>query len=301
MDFPKSVPGVGLVAGRFVNEDPIAGRAGSLIPAEWGNAITDELLAVVQAAGMEPDEGNNGQVLAAIRNLIGEGPHDATEMIAGLIRIATESQAQLLEDDTAALTPYKLSMAIWALTGYQAFIGPGVFTFTRPVGVTKVKVRVHGGGGGGASDVAAAPGPSGGGEGGYWEGIFDISAVPTVTVTVGAGGAGATAVGTNGGPGGASSFGAYCSAQGGQGGVRTANSPQGGSATGTSGFGWKGGSGGAALSGAGGSIFGGAGGGGWSPFAASDPSRPERPGCGGGGRISSAGAPGAHGAVFIEW
>uniref|UniRef100_UPI0020CE9CA7 phage tail protein n=1 Tax=Achromobacter denitrificans TaxID=32002 RepID=UPI0020CE9CA7 len=72
MDYPKSVPGVGLVEGRFVNEDPIAGRPGSLIPAEWGNGVTDELLAVVRAGGIDPDEGDSGQVLQAISKLLAE-------------------------------------------------------------------------------------------------------------------------------------------------------------------------------------------------------------------------------------
>lgn len=71
MDYPKSVPGVGLVAGRFVNEDPIAGRAGSLIPAEWGNAVTDEVLAVIAAAELLPSESDNGQLLKAINSLVG--------------------------------------------------------------------------------------------------------------------------------------------------------------------------------------------------------------------------------------
>ncbi len=72
MDFPKSVPGVGLVDGRFVNEDPVAGRAGSLIPAEWGNALTDEVLAVVGAGGLNADEQDHGQLLKAIRLIVGQ-------------------------------------------------------------------------------------------------------------------------------------------------------------------------------------------------------------------------------------
>lgn len=76
MDYPKSVPGVGLVNGRFVNEDAIAGRPGSLIPAEWGNAITDEVLAVVQAGALEPDEENNAQLLQAILALIKDAVAD---------------------------------------------------------------------------------------------------------------------------------------------------------------------------------------------------------------------------------
>ncbi|WP_223472900.1 MULTISPECIES: hypothetical protein [unclassified Pseudomonas] len=74
MDFPKSVPSVGLVAGKFVDEDPVLGTPGSLIPAQWGNGVTLEVLNVIQAAGLVPDEGNNAQMLASIRQLAASGP-----------------------------------------------------------------------------------------------------------------------------------------------------------------------------------------------------------------------------------
>ncbi|NMG64874.1 hypothetical protein GPA19_07940 [Azoarcus indigens] len=66
MDYPASVPGVGLVGGKFVDEDAGTGQVGSLIPAAWGNAVTDEILSVIQAAGLDPDEGDVTQLLAAI-------------------------------------------------------------------------------------------------------------------------------------------------------------------------------------------------------------------------------------------
>ena len=72
MDFPKSVPGVGLVGGEFVDEDASTGRQGSLIPAAWGNAVTKELLNVLQQADIEPDELDSGQVAAAILKMISE-------------------------------------------------------------------------------------------------------------------------------------------------------------------------------------------------------------------------------------
>ncbi|CAI8748038.1 gp53-like domain-containing protein [Pseudomonas chlororaphis] len=67
MDYPKSVPSVGLVNGQFVDENPIAGSPGSLIPASWGNAVTEELLSVIKAAGLNPNEDMNNQLLAALR------------------------------------------------------------------------------------------------------------------------------------------------------------------------------------------------------------------------------------------
>lgn len=65
MDYPKSVPGVGLQHGQFVDEDAALGLIGSLIPAAWGNSLTDELLNVIRASGLEPDEKDHGQVLKA--------------------------------------------------------------------------------------------------------------------------------------------------------------------------------------------------------------------------------------------
>lgn len=70
MDYPKSVPGVGLVNGHFVDENPATGQPGSLIPAQWGNAVTDELLTVIAAAGLAPAEANNAQLLQALRQII---------------------------------------------------------------------------------------------------------------------------------------------------------------------------------------------------------------------------------------
>lgn len=72
MDFPKSVPGVGLVGERFADEDPAIGRQGSLIPSAWGNAVTLELLNVIQAAGLNPSEAQTDQLLEAIRALVPE-------------------------------------------------------------------------------------------------------------------------------------------------------------------------------------------------------------------------------------
>ena len=83
-------------------------------------------------------------------------------------------------------------------------------TWSKPSGCTKVYVKVVGGGGGGCGYCES------GGAGGYAEGMFDVTAVSSVTVTIGGGGAGATyyAAATGGGT---SSFGSYISATGGGG------------------------------------------------------------------------------------
>lgn len=70
MDFPKSVPGVGLVGGVFVDENQATGQPGSLMAAAWGNAVTKELLSVIKDAELEPDEAKTDQLLEAIEILV---------------------------------------------------------------------------------------------------------------------------------------------------------------------------------------------------------------------------------------
>ncbi|WP_248806042.1 gp53-like domain-containing protein [Pseudomonas sp. MWU13-2100] len=69
MDYPKSVPSVGLVNGKFVDENPVNGTPGSLIPAVWGNSITDEVVNVIKASGLVPDESDPGQLLLSIQKM----------------------------------------------------------------------------------------------------------------------------------------------------------------------------------------------------------------------------------------
>lgn len=66
MDFPKSVPNIGLIGGRFADENTSTGQPGSLIPAQWGNAVTLEILNALTAAGIVPDEFKTNQLAEAI-------------------------------------------------------------------------------------------------------------------------------------------------------------------------------------------------------------------------------------------
>lgn len=69
MDYPKSVPSVGLVNGKFVDENPVTGTPGSLVPASWGNGVTQEILNVLGAAGIVPDELKTDQLAAAVAKI----------------------------------------------------------------------------------------------------------------------------------------------------------------------------------------------------------------------------------------
>ncbi|WP_390897911.1 hypothetical protein [Pseudomonas citri] len=113
MDFPKSVPSVGLVDGKFLDEDEIAGTPGSLIPAQWGNSVTDELLNVIISAGLTPDENNDAQLLAAINakivGAIPASPPDASMTEKGLVELATNFETQTGIDALRAVTPAGLA------------------------------------------------------------------------------------------------------------------------------------------------------------------------------------------------
>jgi len=112
------------------------------------------------------------------------------------------------------------------LDSMNVYTSTGTSTWTKPSGVTKVKVIVTGAGGGSSAtggnridDIGA-----GGASGGTAIKVIDVSSISTVTVTVGSGGtapaadAGDSNSDTTGGSGGTSSFGSHCSATGGGGG-----------------------------------------------------------------------------------
>lgn len=121
MDYPKSVPSIGLVNGKFVNENTATGTPGSLIPAEWGNSVTEELLKVITQAGLLPDEANHQQLNLAILQLISSKTPQATELLLGVMKIASQVLADAGADDATAISPKKLKWgfaASLAQTGY---------------------------------------------------------------------------------------------------------------------------------------------------------------------------------------
>ncbi|MDH1257697.1 MULTISPECIES: gp53-like domain-containing protein [Pseudomonas] len=151
MDYPKSVASVGLVNGRFVDEDPVTGTPGSLIPASWGNSVTQEILEVIKSSGAAADEGDNTQLRSAINALIqkrqneslatqedaesgsnstklmtplrvfqaiGKKVLQATETITGAARVASQAEVNAGASDSVMVTPRKLRL------GFMVRLGP---------------------------------------------------------------------------------------------------------------------------------------------------------------------------------
>lgn len=88
MDYPNSVPSAGLVNGKFVDENPMTGTPGSLIPADWGNGVTQEILSVINAAGLTPDEKKIRSVAASDSVGDGQGLESGSGVAAGGIAAA---------------------------------------------------------------------------------------------------------------------------------------------------------------------------------------------------------------------
>lgn len=200
MDYPKSIPSVGLVNGGFVDENPLAGTPGSLIPATWGNGVTQEIVNVIKAAGLTPDEAKNDQLATAIGALV-----DFSKM----------------KNTPTTLSGYGITDATGRLLAVKQFETLGITVYRPNPRAKRIRVRLigAGGSGGGCAPVAATYQSlgGGGGAGAYTEGLFDVTAemLVGVPITLGAGGLPRNATGSMGG---GASFGALMSAAGGFGG-----------------------------------------------------------------------------------
>jgi len=118
MDYPKSVPSAGLVNGRFVDENPLMGTPGSLIPAAWGNGVTQEIVNVIKAGELTPDETKNDQLLQAIQLVTAKGWSQDLALPLAALPLPTIASA----DGRLAITP-----AAATTSGGRVSIPAGVY------------------------------------------------------------------------------------------------------------------------------------------------------------------------------
>lgn len=206
MDYPKSVPGVGLVGGKFVDENTATGRQGSLIPSAWGNAVTEELLNILRAAGLQPNEAVENQIAQVLFV-------DPTEVKRGMPLVATQAEVKA-RSSVPKVIPPNLAPRLLRITKITA---SGTYNKPNDVGSILVYCTGGGGGGGGIGSALNAAAVGGGGGGGSTSMKFIENPNSSYAVAIGAGGAGGVGA-ASGSSGGSTSFGGVCIGAGGAGG-----------------------------------------------------------------------------------
>jgi hypothetical protein len=104
MQYPISKPQRLLQSGRFTDGDQGMGVPASICSAEDMNAVYDELLAIITAAGLTPSEVTFNQVLSAINILISNATNGLIDAAPGALDTLNELAAALGNDANFATT-----------------------------------------------------------------------------------------------------------------------------------------------------------------------------------------------------
>ncbi|HFE4486740.1 TPA: hypothetical protein ACF23Z_005133 [Klebsiella pneumoniae] len=207
----------------------------------------DYLALAALVSGFSSGKASSAQVNKALRQ--------ATVMANVLAQfIADSANVDVLDDgNTAAILSNLKNSMPGRLLGVQVVTSSALIT--KSAGAKRWRIRALGAGAGSSAAPATAAGQvsisNGGGAGAYAEGIYDVSALSSATVTIGSGGVGGTAISPYGGDGGTTSVGTLISAPGGKAGLpagpanppfqpvanTNSNSPTGWNIIGTSGSG----------------------------------------------------------------
>ncbi|HEE5023863.1 TPA: hypothetical protein R7I74_004385 [Klebsiella pneumoniae] len=207
----------------------------------------DYLALAALVSGFSSGKASSAQVNKALRQ--------ATVMANVLAQfIADSANVDVLDDgNTAAILSNLKNSMPGRLLGVQVVTSSALIT--KSAGAKKWRIRALGAGAGSSAAPATDAGQvsisNGGGAGAYAEGIYDVSALSSATVTIGSGGVGGTAISPYGGDGGTTSVGTLISAPGGKAGLSAgpaippfqpvantnSNSPTGWNIIGTSGSG----------------------------------------------------------------
>ncbi|HBS6604214.1 TPA: hypothetical protein MAN37_001432 [Klebsiella pneumoniae] len=207
----------------------------------------DYLALAALVSGFSSGKASSAQVNKALRQ--------ATVMANVLAQfIADSANVDVLDDgNTAAILSNLKNSMPGRLLDVQVVTSSALIT--KSAGAKKWRIRALGAGAGSsaapATDARQVSISNGGGAGAYAEGIYDVSALSSATVTIGSGGVGGTAISPYGGDGGTTSVGTLISAPGGKAGLpagpaippfqpvanTNSNSPTGWNIIGTSGSG----------------------------------------------------------------
>jgi hypothetical protein len=182
--------------GYFQEGNPLTGVDATIVDEDRANAMQEELVAIVLAAGMSLDKTNRAQVLAAIRSLIAGIPHgQQTFTVGGNFTVpagVTTIDVELWGGGAGRFASYG---AMRSAGG-----GAGGYSRRRISGLTPVQIIAVTIGGGGAAGTTVGPSwPGGGGTssfGGYMSATGGVpNPLSNPTTSVNNGGIGGTAAG----------------------------------------------------------------------------------------------------------
>lgn len=147
MDYPKSVPNVGLVGGKFVDENINTGQVGSLIPSAWGTAVTDEIINVIKAGEIAPKENENNQLALAIKEIIKKnsgGLMSSGPMVNGAISSLPTTQFIAASEGNTTDIPPGMPFAVGLHIKYPGPVGVYALDILSSVTGEDFRVRYTG-------------------------------------------------------------------------------------------------------------------------------------------------------------
>lgn len=185
-------------------------------------------LATSQEIASGTSVGGTGNRLAIGANLASSTYNSSASKVVVVTDATNKIDSNFISTSTlfANLENYVASSSILTYTATTT-AHVATYTYTKPARLKYVLIRAVGGGGGGVGLLTDSDGgKAGGGGGGYCENILSASILnSTTSIQVGNGGVGSASESVAGTTGGNSSFGSFCTANGGEGG----GSPNGGS------------------------------------------------------------------------
>ncbi|TJZ78800.1 gp53-like domain-containing protein [Chitiniphilus eburneus] len=133
MDYPHSVHSVNLLNGKFTDGNPQTGLLPSRDTASWSNAVTDELLGIIEAAGLTPTEGLNTQLLQALRRT---GVFTTLAQFDNSTVAATSAFVQRALGNFSGEVGITTSQTLPAVLAGRIINAGGTITLTLPPGTT---------------------------------------------------------------------------------------------------------------------------------------------------------------------
>lgn len=96
------------VDNKFTEGDPVGGVQATVVTDDWLTAVQEEICSVITDPAVVPaiplNKAANNQLITALKRLFGQ----ATELVLGAAKVATQAQTNAGTDDATIVTPKKL-------------------------------------------------------------------------------------------------------------------------------------------------------------------------------------------------